>query len=149
MPKSQFRYSMKYCGKALWINCQEGKIDLQKFSERRKKATPETILLCDLLKKSGFKAELEKWDGYKHIDIAIPQYMVNIEVDGLQHHNETQALADLKRTYYSFKKGYITLRIPNSLLQPDIIIQTSEYIKKFLIISEEQLDNEDDDWNDD
>ena len=48
-----------------------------------------------------------------------------------------------------FGTTVITLRIPNSLLQPDIIIQTSEYIKKFLIISEEQLDNEDDDWNDD
>jgi len=44
-------------------------------------------------------------DGYKHIDIAIPEAKINIEIDGVHHnYNAQQALSDLKRTYYSFKK---------------------------------------------
>jgi len=66
------------------------------------------------LKKNGVPAKLEKYDGHKKIDIAIPECKVNIEVDGLHHNFDPfQALADLQRTYYSFLKGYITLRIPN------------------------------------
>ena len=42
----------------------------------------------------------------------------HIEVDGEYHNTRPkQALADLKRTYYSFKKNYFTLRIPNSLVE--------------------------------
>ena len=43
---------------------------------------------------------------------------MHIEVDGGQHNFDgRQALSDLKRTYYSFKQGYFTLRIPNSLIR--------------------------------
>jgi very-short-patch-repair endonuclease len=81
------------------------------------RATPETQKLCFALQGQGVKALIEFWDGYKHIDIAIPEAKLNIEVDGVQHNiSPRQALADLKRTYYSFKKGYFTLRIPNSLI---------------------------------
>ncbi|PIZ52341.1 hypothetical protein COY26_04760, partial [Candidatus Woesearchaeota archaeon CG_4_10_14_0_2_um_filter_33_10] len=53
-----------------------------------------------------------------HIDVAIPKYGINIEVDGEYHNTRPkQALADLKRTYYSYKKGFFTLRIPNSLVE--------------------------------
>lgn len=83
-----------------------------------KTATPEARKLFYALKSEGFPVELEKFDGYKTIDIAIPSLKVNIEVDGGHHNfNPKQALADLKRTYYSFLKGYITLRIPNSLIK--------------------------------
>jgi len=81
------------------------------------RATPEARRLCFALKEKGFYALIDFWDGHKHIDIAIPEAKINIEVDGLQHNfKPEQALADLKRTYYSFKKGYFTLRIPNSLI---------------------------------
>lgn len=86
-----------------------------------KESTPEAIKLYLALKERGVPAELEKFDGYKHIDIAVTEAKVNIEVDG-GHHNfsKRQAFSDLKRTYYSFKKGYFTLRIPNALLTDDI-----------------------------
>src|SRR3989344_2731235 len=81
-------------------------------------STPEQVKLFNALIKEGVPVELEKWDGYKHIDIAIPESKLNIEIDGKHHNYSTrQALADLKRTYYSFKKGYFTLRIPNSLIR--------------------------------
>ena len=106
------------------------------------KSTPEARQLGDLLRHYGWKVELEKWDGHKHIDIAIVECKVNIEVDGLQHgYSHKQALADLERTYYSFKKGYVTLRIPNVLVH-DYEAQkiTAELINKFLRTSADQLD---------
>ena len=81
------------------------------------KTTDEVITLYFALKERGVPAKIEKYDGHKHIDIAIPEARMNIEVDGTHHnHNKRQALTDLKRTYYSFLKGYFTLRIPNSLV---------------------------------
>lgn len=85
-------------------------------------STGEAIRLYFALLERGVPAHLEKFDGFKHIDIAIPDAKVNIEVDGAHHNlSAQQALADLKRTYYSFLKGYITFRIPNSLVYNDQI----------------------------
>ena len=97
--------------------------------------TYETIRLYFALKKRGVPAQMEKFDGYKHIDIAIPEAKVNIEVDGRHHHfDNRQALADLKRTYHSFAKGYFTLRIPNTLVYNDNILEeTADYIVGLLI----------------
>ncbi|WP_245576603.1 hypothetical protein [Flexithrix dorotheae] len=92
--------------------------------------TFEVIRLYFALKKKGVPAQMEKFDGYKHIDIAIPEARVNIEVDG-KHHNysKKQALADLKRTYFSFIKGYFTLRIPNSLVYEECTLEeTADFI---------------------
>lgn len=89
----------------------------QKEIKAIERSTPETQKLCFALQGQGVKALIDFWDGYKHIDIAIPEAKLNIEVDGVQHNkNPKQALSDLMRTYYSFKKGYFTLRIPNSLI---------------------------------
>lgn len=125
------------------------KIGRQSYFDRKPQPTPEAHKLGELLKKYGWKVELEKGDGHKHIDIAITEAKVNIEVDGKQHNLDTrQALADLERTYYSFKKGYLTLRIPNVLVRDAGTIKTTaRFINKFLRESEEQL--EDDDFDDD
>lgn len=94
--------------------------------------TGEALALYFALRQQGVPAQLEKFDGHKTIDIAIPECHVNIEVDGLQHHyNPDQALADLKRTYYSFLKGYVTLRIPNSLVESNLD-NTVDYLLRFL-----------------
>ncbi|MCU0653568.1 MAG: hypothetical protein MUD10_04900 [Candidatus Pacebacteria bacterium] len=103
--------------------------------------TSEARELAKLLEGYGWHPELEKWDGFKHIDIAITSAKVNIEVDGRRHdYSQKQALADLKRSYYSFKKGYITLRIPNVLVHDTAAIrETAEFIDKFLRESDHQL----------
>ena len=105
-------------------------------------ATPEARELGKRLAEYGWKVELEKWDGHKHIDIAIVESKVNIEVDGGQHNYSVhQALADLERTYYSFRKGYVTLRIPNVLVRnSDTIKTTAAFIDKFLRASSDQLE---------
>ena len=112
----------------------------------RSKSTPEARELYYALKREGVPAYLEKWDGYKHIDIAIPEAKINIEVDG-GHHNYSskQALADLKRTYFSFVKGYFTLRIPNSLVK-NHFKEVVDLIIEVLNESNDQLDGNNDSW---
>jgi very-short-patch-repair endonuclease len=110
-------------------------IEHQKWIDyMQSKTTEETIRLYFALRQRGVPAEMEKFDGFKHIDISIPEANVNIEVDGLHHNfNPNQALADLKRTYFSFLKGFSTLRIPNSLVYNDEILnETADYIVDFL-----------------
>jgi very-short-patch-repair endonuclease len=86
----------------------------------------------------GIKAKLEKWDGFKSIDIAIPKHRLNIEVDGGNHHSAKQALTDLHRTYYSFIKGYYTIRIPNSLVD-ESLEDAVNVIAKFVEAKNKQL----------
>ena len=141
--KPEFDFSIKNYGKVICRACQKDYANLKNKHElRKKKSTPEAQKIFDILIKNGFNAQLEKWDGHKHIDIAIPEFKVNIEVDGLQHHSEKQALADLKRTYHSFKKGYITLRIPNELVRGNYLYDTAKFIMEILRASESQLDKE-------
>jgi len=108
-------------------------------------STPEQVKLFNALIKEGVPVELEKWDGYKHIDIAIPESKLNIEIDGKHHNYSTrQALADLKRTYYSFKKGYFTLRIPNSIIRNEFD-KTVDLVLDLIDENNKQLDESEDD----
>jgi hypothetical protein len=43
--------------------------------------------------------------------------------------NHLQALADLKRTFHSFKKGFLTLRTPNLLVKKHLA-ETAEYYNR-------------------
>jgi very-short-patch-repair endonuclease len=109
------------------------------------KSTSEARKLYHALKKAGVPAFLEKWDGYKHIDIAIPEAKINIEIDGGHHnYNSKQALADLKRTYHSFKKQYFTLRLPNSIIK-NHFNEAVDLIIEILNESNDQL--EEDSWS--
>ena len=134
--EQEFDYSKRYFFKLLCRKCQP---------------TKEAKELGYLLKNMGWFVEFEKDDGYKSIDIAIVDAKVNIEVDG-SHHNlkPEQALADLKRTFYSFKKGFLTLRIPNSLVRDESSIQkTAKFIDKFLNESIDQLEEDAENYEDD
>ena len=109
-----------------------------KLKGKISETTKETIDLYFSLKERGVPAELEKNDGFKTIDIAVVDAKVNIEVDGTHHNSSpTQALSDLKRTYYAFKRGYLTLRIPNSLVRNNLG-ETADYITSFLNISKKK-----------
>jgi very-short-patch-repair endonuclease len=86
------------------------------------------------LKSRGVPAELEKFDGYRTIDIAVVGAKVNIELDGPHGHKYEQALSDLRRTLHSFHKGYLTLRIPNTLVHENLQ-ETADSIIDFLKLS--------------
>lgn len=72
------------------------------------------------LKENGISAELEKSDGFKKVDIAVDEVNLHIEVDGQHHHIYEQALTDLKRTIYSLQNDFITIRIPNALIDQNL-----------------------------
>lgn len=124
-----FKYSVDNFGIPLCRDCQDWLREAEEIS------TPESLMLYFELRKRKVPAELEKFDGNKTIDIAVVDAKVNIEVDGQHHnHNARQALADLKRTYFSFKKGYFTLRIPNSLVK-NHLEDTADLITEILNVS--------------
>jgi very-short-patch-repair endonuclease len=100
----------------------------------KKKPTPEALKLGNLLKDMGWRVEFEKWDGHKSIDIAITEAKFNIEVEGSQHNlNPNQAFRDQMRDYYSEQKGFVTKRIPNSLLRDNVRAEeTARFLDKQL-----------------
>jgi very-short-patch-repair endonuclease len=131
-----FEFSLENFELPLCIACQGD------FKIKSQKSTPLAIALYKQLKKRGVPAELEKWDGNKTIDIAVVDAKVNIEVDGAQHNfNAEQAMADLYRTLLAFRKGYLTLRIPNSLVKHNLE-KTADLITEFLIESKQQMEDD-------
>jgi very-short-patch-repair endonuclease len=137
-----YKYSKANFNLSLCRLCQN------KFRNFRNEPTPEAKELYLALRKRGVPAELEKFDGYKTIDIAVTEAKVNIEVDG-NHHNYTsqQAIADLYRTFFSFQKGYLTVRIPNSLIK-NHLERTADLVTEFLNESYSQMyDDEEDDYD--
>lgn len=103
-------------------------------------STPQALALYDALIVRGIKCELEKYDGYKHIDIAIPWAKINIEIDGTQHYLDPQQVAaDYKRSYHSMQKGFKTIRYPNFIIENNVDevadtiakIARKEYYKRY------------------
>lgn len=122
--ESVFIYSLEAFNIPLCIHHQNWVNHLSRIS------THETIKLYFAIKIKGLNPVIEKFDGYKHIDIAFPKEKINIEVDGSHHNkNKFQAMTDLQRTYYSFMKGFYTIRIPNSLVNDDVLLEeATDYI---------------------
>lgn len=84
------------------------------------RADAEGAGLAKALEVRGWTVELEKYDGYKTIDIAVPLARVNIEVDGFTPTvNKKTAFADLQRLYFDLKKGILTVHIPNCLVDDE------------------------------
>jgi len=107
-------YSLQNYDYPLCRKCQKWYLNVVSFST----ATKESVSLYFALKKLDVPALIEVHDGYKTVDISVPDAKVHIEVDGKHHAlNSQQALQDLKRTFYSLKDGYNTLRIPNTLVK--------------------------------
>lgn len=78
------------------------------------KPTPQVIELKNALERRGLKVETEYFDGYKSVDIYLPEADMYIEVDGLQHLTDpNQIISDLQRDYYSNIEELYTLRIHN------------------------------------
>lgn len=73
------------------------------------------------LRNRGIKCEYEFFDGHKHIDIAIHQAQLFLEIDG-RHHliDPKQFEADLKRTIHSQYSGYITRHISNTDIETNL-----------------------------
>lgn len=80
--------------------------------------TKQAKELYELLKQRGVNASPEYWDEHKHIDIAIPDAHIYIEVDGLQHFTDPeQIVKDFKRTYFSEEDHFDTIHVPNLIIE--------------------------------
>jgi very-short-patch-repair endonuclease len=127
------QYSSKKFDMPLCEPCQRN------FVHKCHKASKKEILLFKALVKTGVAAKLQKYDLHKTVDIVVPQAMVHIEVDGSHHNTKAdQALSDIQRTYHSLKRGYITLRIPNSLISHHFD-EALKYIIGILAVRRDQL----------
>jgi uncharacterized protein YqfB (UPF0267 family) len=87
----------------------------------RKIITKQAKDLHSALVSEGVEAELECWDGHKHVDICIPSSKMYIEVDGMHHFtNPDQVARDFIRDHYSDADGFNTLHIPNSVVETEL-----------------------------
>jgi very-short-patch-repair endonuclease len=112
-----FRYSMDNHGKALCMTHQK----TGTYSNKQNKITPQARRLSRALKDLYVKHELEYYDGYKHVDIAIPSARLFLELDGSQHgFSPKQMIADDERDKYSQKAGWTTKRIPNVWIDKNV-----------------------------
>jgi len=117
-------YAMEHYGFALCISCQGW------LKEKMDETSQETIYLYLSLRTRNVPAMLEKSAGRHTTDIAVAQAKVTIEVEGPQYH-PNQALSDLQKTYQTFKKGYLTLRIPHTLVKKNLD-ETADCLTAFL-----------------
>ncbi len=138
--EGEYEYSKNNFGRAL---CRKHQ---QNPNAKVNTPTTEAKLLAEALRKRGWRLETEKQADFKTVDISIPDAKVNIEVDGIHHNfSKVQALADLKRTDYSYGKGWVTLRIPNSLVRDrPTLKETADLISKFLHKNTDELEEDDD-----
>jgi very-short-patch-repair endonuclease len=80
--------------------------------------TPQAIILSEALRYRGIRNELEHDDGYKHVDIYVPEANLYLEIDGKYHLTDPEHLfRDLERDSYSHLDGIDTIRIPNFYIE--------------------------------
>lgn len=103
-------------GKALCMTHQK-----TSYANRQQTVTPQALRLSRALKDLHVDHELEYYDGYKHVDIAIPTARLYLELDGTQHaFNPKQMIADDERDKYSQKAGWATKRVPNVWIDKNV-----------------------------
>lgn len=102
--------------------------------------TKEECMLKTALEKKGVKVIMEHNDGFKRIDLYLPDAKLNIEVDGLQHLTDpTQILRDLHRQYYAEKSGHHTLHIPNIAIRHYLDQIVSALVEVVIMLKLERL----------
>jgi very-short-patch-repair endonuclease len=80
--------------------------------------TKHTQELHDALKNKGINAILEYHDGHKHVDLAIIEARIFIEVDGLHHFTDpNQIIRDFDRDHFSDGDDFDTIHIPNIIIE--------------------------------
>jgi len=108
----------------------------KKELKARSKSTPFARKLSDALRNRGIPTILELWDRHKHIDVAIPDAKLNIEIDGEPHWlSAKQIEADLLRNYWSTDKGYATIHVPNYIIDKHLY----KHVKAILTVIRKRI----------
>jgi very-short-patch-repair endonuclease len=104
--KKNFDYTKTHFGKPLCVTHQ---------------GTRYQRMLFEALKQRGIECEFEAYDGFKHIDIAIPKARLYLEIDGGHHSTDpTQLDKDLWRDEYSSKEGFQTIHYTNQQIAENL-----------------------------
>ena len=84
--------------------------------------TPQVTKLYNALMNRGVKCKMEDNDGYKTVDISIPEARIYVEVDGLHHYTDPiQMRSDFERSYWSYKRNdFDTIHIPNIIIDSQL-----------------------------
>jgi very-short-patch-repair endonuclease len=89
-----------------------------KITQHKNRPTKDATALKNALENRDIIVHEELNDGFKTIDLTIPNAKIDIEVDGIHHLTDPkQILADLKRSHFSHKDGYDTIHIPNEMIR--------------------------------
>ena len=76
------------------------------------------VMLYYELKAQGESPMLEWWDGNKFVDLAFSRVKLNIEIDDqYEKLTDVQAIDHLQEMMQSFKNGFTTIRIPDTLIK--------------------------------
>ena len=76
------------------------------------------VMLYYELKAQGESPMLEWWDGNKFVDLAFSRVKLNIEIDDqYEKLTDVQAIDHLQEVMQSFKNGFTTIRIPDTLIK--------------------------------
>lgn len=79
--------------------------------------TPQAKKLQEAIEKYEIEVIAEYFDGYKHVDLFLPEARIAIEVDGLQHVSDPkQIMIDFQREHYSKLNNIDTLHLENSVV---------------------------------
>lgn len=106
--RNDYQYSITRTGTAL-------------CSRHQRVVTPQAVKLSKALKSLHIENTLEYSDGFKHVDLAILNAKIYIELDGSQHAFDPQQVCiDDDRDQYSIKDGFITKRYPNAYIDSDV-----------------------------
>jgi len=112
-----------------------------KMYHNKKYQTPQAIELKNALEARGVEVYEEFHDGFKTIDLRLPEAKIDVEVDGVHHLTDAkQILSDLDRGKYSHRDGYDTMHIPNKMIHAhleeiaDALAQASKTRKQKLHI---------------
>ena len=101
--------------------CSMANIGIALCMQHQKVVTPQAVKLSKALKNLHIEHILEYFDGFKHIDLAILNAKVYIELDGSQHaFTPQQVCIDDDRDQFSVRDGFVTKRYPNSYIDSDV-----------------------------
>jgi len=99
--------------------------------------------LHSALLQRGVEADIEKWDGHKHIDVSLDDAALYLEIDGDHHYTDSDTiLRDLKRDYFSSDEGFGTIHIPNDMIDTHLDKVADALVKVVRVRKSELANNQ-------
>ncbi|MFT3701264.1 MAG: hypothetical protein QM802_02790 [Agriterribacter sp.] len=97
------------------------------------------LVLYFALKKQKITAVLENSAEFKKVHIAIDAVKLYIAVDGDHDYTDhKQAKQDLQRTFYSLQHDFVTIRVPNTLIENELQ-EACNYLSEIVSVRQKKM----------